>query len=504
MKAPFFFSIFFTFLSLHLNSQNFPPDIQWQKSVGGSQSDEIPKVRQTLDGGYVAFGYSWSNDGNATVNYGEGDYWVVKFDSLGVMQWQKSYGGSRAQYGYDIQQLPDSGYILIGETQLSDGDVTGYHGGSFDCWILRINKTGAIKWKKTFGGSKDDRGRSITPTSDGGYIFTASTSSNDGDVSGFHGSLGYDFWVVKIDSSGIIQWQKTLGGDGQDEPAEIVPTMDGGYMVSGYSSSQNGDVTGNKGMGDAWIVKLDSLGNIAWNKCYGGSNHDGAGSAAQTADGGYIISAYTQSDDGDVAGYHGMSDLWVIKTDAYGAIEWQKTLGGTGDDLGGEIQQTFDSGYVVVGFSESNDGDLDSVKGLTDVWVVKLTDSGTIKWSKTMGGSDLEYAYSIRQSSDSGYIVGALSASNDGDLTTNHGMTDYWIIKLAKDVKVNTWGGATNAAWEDPANWTAGVVPDNDTAVVIEAGSVILNKSTRVRNLYLKPKVNFTVRKGANLTIKQK
>jgi hypothetical protein len=226
------------------------------------------------------------------------------------------------------------------------------------------------------GRSNDDEARSVVQTGDGGYIVAGYTRSNDGDVSGNHG--GADAWVVKLNSDGTIAWQKTLGGSSYDEAHSIVQTSDGGYIVAGYTRSNDGDVSGNHGEEDAWVVKLDSEGNIEWQKTFGGSSYDEANSIVQTSDGGYIVAGYTKSSNGDVAyggsTYHGgiQEDVWVIKLDSHGNIIWQEALGGGGYDRAFSIAQTSDDGYVVAGYAGSNDGDVSGNHGSYDVWVVKL------------------------------------------------------------------------------------------------------------------------------------
>ncbi len=252
---------------------------------------------------------------------------------------------------------------------------------------------------------------------DGGYIVAGKSSSNDGDVTNHHGSIGsMDYWVVKLDSTGTIQWQKCLGGTYGEVGYSIQQTDDDGYIVAGYSSSNDGDVTNNHGSVDYWVVKLDSLGTIQWQKCLGGSRDEEGYSIQQTADGGYIVAGSTYSKDGDVTNNHGKSDYWVVKLDSTGTIQWQKCLGGTHDDEALSIQQTADGGYIVAGDSGSNDGDVTNNHGKTDYWIVKLDSTGIIQWQKCLGGSSYDEALSIQQTADGGYIVAGGTESHDGDV----------------------------------------------------------------------------------------
>jgi len=355
-------------------------------------------------------------------NHGDGDadFWVVKLSSTGSLQWQKCLGGSRDDSAHSIQQTSDGGYIVAGFTDSNDGDVSGNHGG-WDVWVVKLNSTGSLQWQKCLGGSDWDYAHSIQQTSDGGYIVAGWTWSNDGDVSGNHGGL--DVWVVKLSSTGTLQWQKCLGGSGWDGASHAQQTSDGGYIVS---MSNDGDVSGY----DFWVVKLSSTGSLQWQKCLGGSGWDYARSIQQTSDGGYIVAGHTESNDGDVSGNHGGLDVWVVKLSSTGSLQWQKCFGGSGWDGAHSIQQTSDGGYIVAGHTESNDGDVSGNHGGWDVWVVKLNSTGSLQWQKCLGGSDFDYAYSIQQTSDGGYIVAGGTYSNDGDVSGNHGDMDFWVVKL--------------------------------------------------------------------------
>ncbi len=404
------------------------PVIEWQKSLGGSSFDQGYSIQQTTDGGFIVGGGSTSIDGDVTGNHGQADFWIIKLDDVGIIQWQKSLGGSNIEQAFSIQQTTDSGYIVAGYSKSNDGDVTGNHGDD-DFWIVKLDDVGNLQWQKSLGGSGSDIGRSIQQTTDGGYIVTGSSDSTDGDVAGNHGDE--DYWVVKLDGLGNIQWQKSLGGTALDGTSSIQQTTDGGFIVSGSSVSNNGDVTGNHGLADFWIVKLDNLGNIQWQKSLGGSFYEFAESVQQTADGGFIVSGSSESIDGDVTGNHGWDDCWIVKLDSLGNIQWQKSLGGNAPEWATAIKQTTDGGFIVSATSYSNNGDVTGNHGDADCWIVKLDDLGNIQWQKSLGGSDLEEAHSIQQTSDGGFIVVGGSYSNDGDVTGNHGAVDVWIVKIA-------------------------------------------------------------------------
>ncbi len=404
------------------------PTIQWQKSLGGSGNDVPSFIQQTNDGGFIVAGQSNSNDGDVSGNHGSDDFWVVKLNNTGTIEWQKSLGGTIDEIIFSAQQTNDGGYIVAGVSRSNDGDVSGNH-ASADYWVVKLSSIGAIEWQKSLGGSGFEGANSIQQTDDGGYIVAGGSLSNDGDVSSNYGES--DFWLVKLSEVGTIEWQKSLGGSAVDGANSIQQTNDGGYIVAGSSNSNDLDVSGNHGLDDFWVVKLNNTGIIEWQKSFGGSATDIPLRIVQTNDGGYIVTGWTSSNDGDVSGFHGgLNDCWVVKLNNLGTTEWQKSLGGSGADYASDIQQTNDGGYIVAGRSSSIDGDVTGNHGTNDYWIVKLTSEGTIEWQKSMGGSMNDLTSAIDQTNDGGYIVAGQSISNDGDVSGNHGSYDFWVVKL--------------------------------------------------------------------------
>ncbi len=441
------------------------PHIQWQKTLGGSNFDQPFSIQQTYSGGYIVAGFTLSNDGDVTGKNKSNDFWIVKLDVSGNLQWQKTLGGSRIDFANSIQQTNDGGYIVAGSTESNDGDVTGNNGGN-DYWVVKLDAIGNIQWQKTLGGSGWDKAQSIQQTNDGGYIVTGLTESDDGDVTGNKGRANY--WVVKLDVSGNIQWQKTIGGSNYDQAKSIQQTLDGGYVLAGYTLSNDGDVTGNKGDEDYWVVKLDVSGNLQWQKTMGGSNKDQANSIRQTNDGGFVVAGWTSSWDGDVTENKAWMDYWVVKLDISGNLQWQKTMGGSNWDKANSIRQTNDGGFVVAGFTGSNDGDVTLSKGQSDYWVVKLDGSGNLQWEKTLGGSERDEGNSIQQTKDGGYIVAGYSKSNDGDVTGNKGSSDYWIVKLSPEGTI---------LQEDVSDAVFSIVEPKLSSTDIDMGQVIVGEA---------------------------
>lgn len=383
----------------------------------------------------------------------------------------------------------------------------------------------SVKWQKCLGGIRDDFGHSMIKTSEGGYILAGETYSYDGDVNGNHPDGHSDFWVVKLNSLGNIEWQKCLGGNEEDGVYSIIQTSDGGYAVAGYTRSDSGDVSGFHGYTDLWVVKITSVGSIEWQKCLGGSYNDHAYSIIETLDGGYAIAGETNSEDGDVSGLHTNSafspDAWVVKLTNEGEIEWQKTLGGTGIESAQSILQLLDSSFVFVGIASSKNGDVSGIHGNignTDGWIVKLSSEGELQWQKCIGSDSSEYLYdiiaddssyivagasngfgtlgnysnflvlkldstgstiwqnvisgdggesasTITKSFDDTYLVSGSTSSNDSTISGNHGGSDIFLAKLTSDGK-NIWHKCYGGSSSDGA---FGAVQNDNGSIFLAA-----------------------------------
>jgi hypothetical protein len=362
-----------------------PPETAWTKTFGGSDADRGYSVQQTSDGGYIIAG------GTTSFGVGHYDVWLIKTDSSGNMAWNKTFGGPGHDEARSVQQTSDGGYVIAGYTE-------SYGAGGSDVWLIKTDSSGNMAWNKTFGGPDYDNGDSVRQTSDGGYVISGCTES--------YGAGACDAWLIKTDSSGNMAWNKTFGGPGYDLGISLRQTPDGGYVIAGYTESY-GD-----GHVDAWLIKTDSSGNMAWNKRLGGPGHDEARSVQQTSDGGYVIGGSTQSYGA------GSSDFWLIKTDPSGNAAWNKTFGGPDYDEAHSVRQTSDGGYVIV-------GDRESYEDYFDVWLIKTDSSGDEIWEKSFGGFWHDRGYSVQQTSGGGYIIVGDTASYGA------GSCDVWLIKVA-------------------------------------------------------------------------
>ncbi|MBK8413277.1 MAG: T9SS type A sorting domain-containing protein [Bacteroidetes bacterium] len=428
---------------------SFAQEIEWQKTIGGIDSDLLNSIQQTADGGFILAGMSLSNiSGDKTENNtGNWDFWIIKTDVDGNIQWQNTIGGNDYDQPNAIQQTTDGGYIVGGSSDSNiSGEKTENSNGLSDFWVLKLDNTGNIQWQQVIGGSGDDMLVSIQQTADGGYVLGGSSDSN---ISGDKTENSYglsDYWIVKIDDTGNVQWQQTIGGGGYDVFRSVQLTVDGGFVIGGYSDS---NISGNKtensnGFHDFWIVKTDSSGIIQWQNTIGGSSVDQLFSAQQTFDGGYIMGGSSISNlSGDkTENSNGSFDYWMVKTDASGNIQWQNSIGGSDNDALYSLKQTTDGGFIMAGFSASGiSGDkTENSFGAHDFWVVKTNNLGAIQWQNNIGGSGDEVLVDIQETTDEGFVLAGFSNSEtSGDLTgVNNGGDDFWVIKLTNKYNIIT------------------------------------------------------------------
>ncbi len=358
--------------------------ITFERTYGGGQFDAGRSVQQTSDGGYIIAGQ--------TESFGSGlvDVYLVKTDSLGSVLWDTTSGGSSHDWGFSVQQTLDDGYIVGGVTS-SQGS------GLFDVYLAKTDSSGNTEWDMTYGGAQDDWANCVQQTIDGGYVIAGQTGSFGSDL--------VDVYLIKADFSGNIEWDTTYGGNLYDGGWHVQQTTDGGYIIAGQTASFG------VGGDDVYLIKTDSLGGVQWDTTYGGSLDDGGCCVRQTRDGGYIIAGHTSS-----FGVGG-DDVYLIKIDSLGNIEWDTTCGGTSEDCGYSVQETFDGGYIVGGWTKSFGA------GMYDVYLAKTDSVGNLLWDVTYGGSSDDWSNSVQQTSDSGFVVAGYTNSSGA------GGGDVYLIK---------------------------------------------------------------------------
>lgn len=420
------------------------PAIQWENTYMGNSSDYVKSMKQNADGGFILGSYSNSGIGGDKSQFskGVGDYWLIKTDALGNKLWDKTIGGNSLDVIASILNTTDGGYLVGGYSSSAiSGDKSEASRGSYDYWIVKLDASGNKIWDKTYGGSLFDNLTTMDKTMDGGYILGGySNSGIGGEKSQINKGLN-DYWILRINGSGAILWEKSFGGSGEENLESVIQTTDGGFLLGGHSASGiSGDKTEmNKGGGDYWIIKLDSSGNMLWDRTIGGNGSDRLYSIAQLPDGNCILGGQSLSNAGGDKSQNskGSSDFWIVKVDGSGNKIWDKTIGGTSSEFFAAMDLTSDNGIILGGYSISNSGldKSENNKGVEDYWVVKLDAAGNKIWDKTVGGSSYDFLFTLVQCSDGGYALGGRSHSNaDGDKSENSsGGLDGWVIKLAPE-----------------------------------------------------------------------
>ncbi|MFI5173102.1 MAG: T9SS type A sorting domain-containing protein [Chitinophagales bacterium] len=404
---------------------------------GGDESDGCKEILQTTDGGFILGGYSVSGNSidKSDENYGPTntqDYWIVKINAIGNIQWENTYGGNDFDMFSDLDQTFDGGYILGGTSQSDISGIKTENSDNQDFWIIKISALGNIEWQNTIGHTTSEELSSISQTSDGGYIA-------GGTKLGFNPY--YNFYIVKLDNSGNVEWEKTYGGSDYDALNSIEETAEGGFIIGTSSRSGISGYKTEASMGglDYWVIKIDPLGNIEWQNTIGGSGDDDLNLVKQVDDGGFILGGNSVSNiSGDkTENSIGAADYWIIKLDDLGNIVWQNTIGGVEEEQLNCINQTSDAGYVVSGYSKSGiSGDKSQANkgpaGSTDFWLIQMDEFGNLLWELTLGGSGWDVCYAGLETFDGGFAFSGISGSPvSGDKTeTNFGVEDFWVVKL--------------------------------------------------------------------------
>jgi|GEM_PF-2149318 len=425
---------------LVINNKDSLNKFNFQKTYGGTESEYNNIIKNTTDGGFILLDSSNSNDFDvtrrSTFKYPGFDLWIVKLSPDYQIKWEKCFGGSGDEWSVDIIQTQDGGFAAIANTCSNDGDVSGYNGNQ-DIWVIKLDSDGNLLWQKCLGGTLLEAGKRIHETSDGGFLVIGDTNSNDLNVSGNHGS--YDAWVVKLaPATGnippAIEWQRCFGGSKGDTGLDVVEESHGNYLLVGSSESTDGDLSGISKYIGYWIASFDSNRNITRQARYGGSNGADATDFIRTSDGNYLISGYTNSYDGNVTGKHGKSDIWIVKVNKEFELLWEKCLGGDGYDNNPYLIERKPGQYIIKGYTDSNNGDITKSYGNGDLWVVKINDTPTIEWESSIGTPNKEesgYPYGgLIRVSDNEFLT-------SGSIIANDGKTDLWIFKVTdKDTDV--------------------------------------------------------------------
>ena len=466
------------------------PTQQWDRTYGGDGHESFWYMIPTRDGGYVLGGSSASDisgdksEPNRGPSYSS-DYWIIKVDAQGNRQWDRTFGGASSESLGCIQQTPDGGYILGGN---STSDISGdksqpcrdrLRGFNGDFWLVKLDAAGNKQWDQTLGSTEGEQLTSVQLTADGGYLVAGTAGAG---ASGEKSSPYAGFWVVKLDAQGTLQWERTYAG-GKGALTATCLTADGGYLLGGFSLSGTGgndkSVVG-YGSNDFWVLKLDAAGNKQWDHTYGGYGSDLLASLQPTADGGYLLGGASESDvggdksqppRGNTSTYN--YDFWIVKVDAGGAKQWDRTYGGAAVDQLRCLQVTADGGYILGGVSTSDvSGDKTQPHHGADpyqwdYWVVKVDAQGTLQWDLTAGGEQDDDLRALLSTPDGGYLLGGQSLSaRSAEQNPPSRQSYYWLVKLGPPtvaiqgdtllceqgpIPLTATPGATSYAWSTGA-----------------------------------------------------
>jgi hypothetical protein len=353
----------------------------WSQTYGGADRDRAWTLIATADGGYAIAGDT------ASSGAGNHDFWLVKTDAYGNMEWNQTYGGPEYEEALALVQTSDGGYALAGATNsFVPTDVEpGSHSaaeGTY-CWLVKTDAYGNMEWSKTYGDGRN-RARSLVVNHDGGY------------------TLGCGNLLIKTDADGNVEWQQTY----TEYIYCLTTTDDGGYAVAGFQHIQGSS-------DDVWVAKTDSNGYVEWNQTFGGADWGRAYSLAKTVDGGYAVAGYI-----DIANYSGGDAFWLIKIDADGTMAWEQRYiaQGRGPAVARGLVATSDGGYALAGTK---------LWVLTDYdfWLIKTDADGNVEWDQTFAGGADDNAYALVATSDGGYVIAGETYS------TGAGLSDIWLIK---------------------------------------------------------------------------
>lgn len=406
-----------------------------QKCFGGTKDERTFGPQLTSDGGLLLVGTTNSDDGDvAGLHDTLQDVWVAKLDAAWNIEWQRCLGGSQVDFGFQGFEA-GNGYMIVSYTSSNDGDVSGNH-GDLDYWVVRLNMAGEIVWQKTIGGLSADHVQFSTLATDLSVVIAGYSDSNDGDFGENKGGL--DVWITKVDTLGSIVWNKNYGGSDDDIGEVINRCSDGGYIVAAASSSSDGNVDGCDSTFNTWVVRLDANGDLLWQKCLGGSDAEQGVNAMEASDGSIVALSFTASNDGDVSGNHGSWDYWLTRLDSQGNLLWQKCYGGSDIEFPLGLMETPAHHFILGGFTYSMDGQVTGNAGSSDGWLVEADENGNLTWAQCAGGTGSEVMWMVCFLDSSTMLFSGTTDSNDGDVSGNHGANDIWLIKYSLTTTVSS------------------------------------------------------------------
>ena len=445
MKSPFFFgipvlkTIHFTFgalfCMLFYTCQKEPGAVlsHWNTTVvevctfGGSLNDSAKAVVATSDGGFAVLGHTQSEDGLLLEKGNNSfDFWLLRFDEKGALLWHKTYGGLGDDRGTDLVLRPEGGFVMLGSFEsVIDGE------SSVNLGLVAVDEEGVLLWEKAYGYKGSDYGTKLIATSEGGYLIVGvldvTASKGLGNQIGKH--AGGDFWVIKVDSQGALQWRNYFGGLQSDTPYGVAEDKDGGFWIVGTTDSIDTDISQNLGSYDAWVVRLDRTGKKIWERTLGGAQIDAAYDIVLTTDGSALVLGDSRSPGQTMATNRGGADLWIWRLSPRGELVAEQNFGGSNFDVGRAVFPLSNQQWLICGSSRSVDGDLSINNGQNDAWTLVLSqNTERIEWQQTIGGSQIEFLNDAAELANGTLVSVGETNSNDAAIVKNQGFNDLLLI----------------------------------------------------------------------------
>lgn len=409
--------------------------LQSLQLFGGSDEDIAHAIIPTQDGGFAILGNTKSTDGNLdNKTLPVSDLLFIKFTADAIPEWHATYGGSEDDRGHSLVQLSDGGYVILGYSMSQDGDAS-LNQGQHDNWVIRTDASGAILWEKSFGFSGHDHAYNIIATQDGGFLFNGfldvtssggqGTTFQKGALSARHG-VG-EFWVHKINLAGEIEWRQYFGGTNNDRSYDAVQTDEGNFIVVGTSESEDVDISNPHGGYDIWVIKLDPNGQLIWERSFGGSQYDSANAVILDQAQNIYVLGNTFSEDQDISSPLGHSDMWLLSLNQAGQLLSEQTFGGTDFDVGRDLAFDTQGNLWLVGYSQSEDIDFSRNEGDNDIVLLQLDKNLFPKQHFNLGGSGLDIAHAVLPLNDGRLLVTGTSESQNGLFLNNRGGKDIFV-----------------------------------------------------------------------------
>lgn len=371
------------------------PDSLWGVVFAGSKSDRAEAIVVSETGSVFLKGSSTSRDGDFTGNEEEIGAWAAKVSEQGQVEWINVFDDGYNERIGGISLTHDGNLLGVGGREIP--------GRNADFWVFLLNPSGQMLWEVTYGGTESEGASTALALENGHYLIAGGSYSSDGDKTDYLG--GYDIWLIELDKLGNLVWETSLGGSGDDEPEQIIP-HEGGYLILGTTLSDDGQVTHARGGADIWLVKVDSVGHVLWDRSYGGSDTDYSIQMIKKENGGYLLLGATSSTDQQIYMPKGETDFWLVELSPSFIVNWSRNLGGSNSDLPDGLFQTHGNTFILAGQTSSEDGDISTNKGSSDGWILEVDHFGEILWEKTIGTPYIDLFYSIAPSTtDEGFFI---------------------------------------------------------------------------------------------------